>query len=310
LVERWTSTADVPGNRACLEPIWPRLAALNLNTLIASLSWELVEPEEGKFDFSLADGIIEAARQHHLKLVFIWFATWKNGDGAYVPAWVKTNWTRFPRCQHRPGVNTTQLTALSGENVKADGKAFAAVMRHLRQVDGKQHTVLMMQAENESGVMPVSRDHCPLAEAAFAKPVPNELMAWLVAHKEGLIPDLKEVWARTNFREACEPQVAKDALVLGECGRLKRFRHERVVAPAQPEDKPVEGARLHRRKLIAHLGGARHVPPVFDELFVRPRERCCCVQRGRCNDHAEDQDGDPGAPVFLRPPRRRRASDS
>ena len=80
---------------AYLEPIWPRLAALNLNTVIASLSWELVEPEEGKFDFSLADGIIEAARQHYLKLVFIWFATWKNGDGAYVPAWVKTNWTRW-----------------------------------------------------------------------------------------------------------------------------------------------------------------------------------------------------------------------
>ena len=187
---------------AYLQPIWPKLSALNLNTVIASLSWELAEPEEGKFDFALADGIIEAARQRHLKLVLIWFATWKNGDGAYVPAWVKTNWTRFPRCQHRPGVNTTQLTALSEENAKADAKAFAAVMRHLKQVDGRQHTVLMVQVENESGVMPVSRDHCPLAEAAFAQPVPSELMSYLVAHKDSLIPDLKEVWARTNFRES------------------------------------------------------------------------------------------------------------
>ena len=185
-----------------LRPIWPRLSELKLNTVIASLSWELVEPAEGQFDFSLADGIIQAARQHHLKLVFIWFATWKNGDGSYVPAWVKTNWTRFPRCQHRPGIDTTQLTALSEDNVEADARAFAAVMHHIKQVDGSQHTVVMMQVENESGVMPTSRDHCPLAEAAFGQPVPSQLMSYLVAHKQELIPDLKEVWARTNFRES------------------------------------------------------------------------------------------------------------
>lgn len=185
-----------------MKPIWPRLEALNLNTVIASISWELVEPEEGKFDFSLVDGLIQGARRHHQKLVFIWFATWKNGDGAYVPAWVKTNWSRFPRCHHRPGVNTTQLTALSDENCRADARAFAAVMRHIRQVDGRQRTVVMMQVQNEPGVMPTSRDHSPLAEEAFARPVPRELMSYLIARKDTLIPDLKEVWARTNFRES------------------------------------------------------------------------------------------------------------
>lgn len=185
-----------------MKPIWPRLASLNLNAVIASISWELVEPQEGKFDFSLVDGLIEGARRHDLKLVFIWFATWKNGDGAYVPAWVKTNWTRFPRCHHRPGVNTSQLTALSEENVKADAGAFAAVMRHIRQVDGKKHTVVMMQVQNEAGIMPVARDHCPLAEEAFAKPVPRTLMDYLIAHKDTLIPDTREIWGKSNFRES------------------------------------------------------------------------------------------------------------
>jgi beta-galactosidase GanA len=115
-----------------MKPIWPGMVALNLNTVIPSISWELVEPEEGRYDFALVDGLIEGAREHHLKLVFIWFATWKNGDATYVPAWVKTNSHRFPRCHHRPGINTTQLTALSEQNVKADAKAFAAVMRHLK----------------------------------------------------------------------------------------------------------------------------------------------------------------------------------
>jgi hypothetical protein len=63
-----------------MQPIWPKLAALNLNAVIASISWELVEPKEGQFDFTLVDGLIKDARQHNLKLVLIWFATWKNGD--------------------------------------------------------------------------------------------------------------------------------------------------------------------------------------------------------------------------------------
>jgi beta-galactosidase GanA len=185
-----------------MRPIWPRLTALNLNTVIASISWELVEPREGHFDFALVDGLITEARRHNLKLVFIWFATWKNGDGAYVPAWVKTNWSRFPRCHHRPGVNTTQLTALSEENCAADARAFAAVMKHIREVDAHKHTVVMVQVENEAGVRPVARDHCPLAEQAFAGPVPRDLMKYLMGHKDALIPDAKEIWGKGNFRES------------------------------------------------------------------------------------------------------------
>jgi len=94
------------------------------------------------------------------------------------------------------------LSAFSEENVKADAKAFAAVMRHIRQVDGKRHTVVIMRVENESGVMPVSRNCCALAEAAFAKAVPGELMTYLVAHKGTLIPELKEVWTKTNLRKS------------------------------------------------------------------------------------------------------------
>ena len=184
-----------------LQPIWSRLKALNLNTVIASLSWELVEPEEGKYDFALLDGLIKEARRQNLRLVLIWFGTWKNGDGAYVPAWVKTNWTRFPRCHHVAGRNTTQLTALSDENCSADARAFAAVMRHIRKIDSKHHTVLMMQVENEPGIMPVARDRCPMAEAAFAQSVPAELMNYLVKHKASLIPDTQKIWSQSNFRE-------------------------------------------------------------------------------------------------------------
>ncbi|MCX6905165.1 MAG: DUF5597 domain-containing protein [Verrucomicrobia bacterium] len=244
-----------------LKPIWPKLDALNLNSVIASISWELVEPEEGKFDFALVDGIIEAARQHQQRLVFIWFATWKNGDGAYTPAWVKTNWTRFPRCQHRPGVNTTQLTALAEENVKADAKAFAAVMRHIRQVDGRRRTVVMMQVENESGVMPVSRDHSPLAEEAFAKPVPAELMKYLVAHKDTLIPDLKEIWARTNFRES-----GTWTEVFGESENGKSLTRVETVNPSAPSPQP--SAPMGEREKNNRSMGNAAADEVFQAWFI------------------------------------------
>ena len=59
--------------------LWPRLKALNLNAVIGTASWELVEPEEGKYDFALVDGLIRKARASGIRLVLIWFGSWKNG---------------------------------------------------------------------------------------------------------------------------------------------------------------------------------------------------------------------------------------
>ena len=68
-----------------MKPIWPRLAAMHLNTVLATVSWELIEPEEGRFDFTLVDGLIQDARSHNLHLVFLWFGSWKNGMSSYIP---------------------------------------------------------------------------------------------------------------------------------------------------------------------------------------------------------------------------------
>ena len=61
-----------------MEPLWTKLAALHLNTLLTPVSWELIEPEEGKFDFALVDGLIQRAREHQLRLILLWFGSWKN----------------------------------------------------------------------------------------------------------------------------------------------------------------------------------------------------------------------------------------
>ena len=49
-----------------MEPIWPKLVANNLNTVLVGISWAQFEPEEGKFNYTQVDGVIakEIGRAH------------------------------------------------------------------------------------------------------------------------------------------------------------------------------------------------------------------------------------------------------
>ncbi|PYS72899.1 MAG: beta-galactosidase [Acidobacteria bacterium] len=183
-----------------MRPIWAKLAAMNLNTVLIPVYWELIEPSEGKFDFTLVDALIKGAREHKLRLVPLWFASWKNSMSSYAPAWVKTNHRRFPRSQDKNGVGMEILSTFSKENVEADARAFTAFMRHLREVDANERTVIMVQVENEVGMIPDSRDRSPEANALFNQPVPVELMNYLQQNKEQLIPEFRTVWATNGFR--------------------------------------------------------------------------------------------------------------
>jgi Domain of unknown function (DUF5597)/Beta-galactosidase len=187
-----------------MEPIWPKLAGLHLNTVISTVSWELIEPIEGRFDFTSVDSQIRSAQQHGLHLVLIWFATWKNASDSYVPMWVKKDQQRFPPALvHGPGtfmgMRMSSLSSLGENTIAADAKAFATLMRHLREFDTR-HTVIMMQVENETGLLGDSRDRSALAEAAWSKPVPSELMNYLSEHKSSLLPELAAIWQVHGFK--------------------------------------------------------------------------------------------------------------
>lgn len=181
-------------SRAYMQKLWPRLAALPLNTVLTPLAWDLIEPVEGKYDFTLVDGLLADARKEKLHLVFLWMASWKNGMSSYLPMWVKQDCQRFPRVPDKDGNSRELLTTLSDANRDADARAFAALMRHLREVDGKIHTVLMMQVENEVGILNDSRDRSAAANQAFAGPVPAALLDYLQQHKEALIPEFRKIW--------------------------------------------------------------------------------------------------------------------
>jgi beta-galactosidase GanA len=188
------------GEPDSLRPAWPRLKALNLNTVVVPVYWDVIEPAEGSFDFATVDGLLADARANGLRLVLLWFGSWKNSMSCYAPAWIKTDTARFPRARDSQGQALEILTAFEPANRAADARAFAALMRHLRAADGEAHTVILVQVENEIGMIPEARDRCPAAEAAFARAVPVELMAYLSGHRASLAPELGERWAAHGAR--------------------------------------------------------------------------------------------------------------
>ncbi|MFC1552611.1 DUF5597 domain-containing protein, partial [Candidatus Latescibacterota bacterium] len=177
-----------------IESGWDKLTQLNLNTVLVAITWETIEPREGEFDFSLIDGIIAQARRNNMKVVLLWFASWKNAATTYAPAWVKTDLKRFPRTQDSEGNNLEHLSVLVEENSSADARAYAAVMRHIKKIDSDDRTVLMMQIENESGLLTEARDRSERADKAFAMQVPKELMDFLKENQTQLSAEFKGVW--------------------------------------------------------------------------------------------------------------------
>ena len=168
--------------------IWPRLKTLNLNSVLIPVTWQLIEPEEGVFDWTLVDGIIEQARSYRMKIGFLWFGSWKNAQCSYVPDWVKADTQRFERVEVEKGVHFkridfekftmpyTTLSAFCEETCKADAKAFRALMEHIQEMDGEENTVIMMQVENETGFLGTARERSDLADQLFAEKVPAELL--------------------------------------------------------------------------------------------------------------------------------------
>lgn len=194
--ELGNSTASSPES---LSAVWPRMVAMGLNTVLLPVYWELVEPEEGLFDFTLLSAALAGARAHGLRLILLWFGSWKNSMSTYAPSWVKTQRNRFPFVERADGRRMEILTPFSEENVRADARAFAAVMRRLAQVDAEDRTVILVQVENEVGLLEEAADCSPAARAAFDQPVPTALLAKGAIGPEGTAgTELPERTARTE----------------------------------------------------------------------------------------------------------------
>jgi len=158
-----------------LRDLAPAIARSHANTVMAPVGWESIEPVEGQFDFSVVDGLIAEARTQKVRLALLWFGTWKNGAMGYTPAWVKRDATRFERVIDAQGRSVGAISPLSAGGQAADARAFAALMAHLKVVDGQQRTVILVQVENEAGVLGSDRDYSAKAQRLFDGAAPNDM---------------------------------------------------------------------------------------------------------------------------------------
>lgn len=165
--------------------VWPSLRPMHMNNVIAPVYWECVEPEEGVFDFTLVDGLIAQARREKFTLTLLWFGLWKNSASTYIPQWAKLDRERFEYMMsngvdeeaifHKADVIIESVSPLCQAAVQADAKAFRMMMRHIHEIDPNGETVIIVQIENEIGVLGSSRDYSPKVQIVFNSPIPDEV---------------------------------------------------------------------------------------------------------------------------------------
>jgi len=183
-----------------MRTIWPKLKQMNLNTVFAPVYWELIEPARGRFNFSLVDSLIKNARANKTRLVLLWFGAWKNSMSCYAPGWIKTSQQSFPRARDKNNIQQEILTPFNRNSLEADKTAFVALMRHIKQIDEKQNTVIAIQVENEIGMLPDARSYDESANAGFHQPVPEQLLSYLQKNKGNLTPELDSIWKATGYK--------------------------------------------------------------------------------------------------------------
>ena len=293
-----TSIADI-------DEVMPRMKQLGLNTVLVPAYWEMMEPEEGHFDFTLIDRTVECARECQLQVIFLWFGAWKNSMSCYAPLWFKQDTHRFPRARTEEGKPLEIASCFSEEVFQADNRAFGALMRHISQT--ASDVVIMVQVENEIGMLESARDHSPLAEHAYRKGVPPELVSYL--RKQKLHPWLASRFHAegSTWKEVFGEDVYSDEIFMAYhyakyvgrlCETARRYTQMPLYVNAamnsrgrQPGQYPSAGPLAHLIDLW-HTGAPQLyclAPDIYDtgfkgwadqyalwnnRLFI-PESRCC-----------------------------------
>lgn len=169
--------------------IFPRLNRMGLNTVLVPAYWELIEPEQGRFDFSTVDNVLSEARLNGLKVVFLWFGVWKNSMSCYAPLWFKTDYKKYPRARTRAGQPLEIASAFSPDVFKADSLAFIRLLDHIDRAD-HDDTVIAIQIENEIGMLEDARDHSRPADNIYRQGVPAMLCDYINRNRDSLTPHL------------------------------------------------------------------------------------------------------------------------
>ena len=211
--ELGNSSASTPED---VRRTFSHLHKMGLNTVLVPISWELIEPQEGTFDMSMLGVILTEARRNELKVVLLWFGAWKNSMSCYAPEWFKRDVKRFPRAHTPEGKPVEEASSLSKNVLEADKRAFCRIMAYLRDHDAHEQTVIMVQVENEIGMIEVPRDYSADATRMYQSAVPRQLTDYLKSHQKSLHPYLKAKLQPQAKANANWPQLFGDDIYTEE----------------------------------------------------------------------------------------------
>lgn len=207
--------------------------------------------------FPCLDGLIQQAEEEGVKLVFLWFGLWKNGMSTYVPDWVKQDRGTYFFMRDRWGKPVNAVSPLCQAGVERDAAAFTALMSHLKEFDVNR-TVLMVQVENEMGLLGDCRDFSPAAEKAYAEAVPTDAADFCGVNgtwDEAFGEEAPELFMTYHYAKATQ-QIA----AAGQGGLSHSALRQRLVGAAS-----LDAGNLPRRR--------PHCPPYGLVETVRPRRR-------------------------------------
>jgi hypothetical protein len=186
-----------------LPQVWSAVKAMNANTLEVPVYWEQIEPQPGKYDFSIVDTLLKQARENKVKLVLLWFATWKNGSNHYMPEWMKRDAVKYPNITGKNGGPVDSPSPHTRAAMEADAKAFASFMGYLKRAD-PQYTIIMVQVQNEPGSWGSVRDYSSAAGKLFEEKVPSELLKPEILKELKRPVDAKGAWQEVFGPDADE----------------------------------------------------------------------------------------------------------
>jgi hypothetical protein len=224
---------------------------MRLNTASLLLYWREVEPEKGVYDFTMLDHRIEMARRHNMKIVLVWFASFKNACLTYAPDYIRANHKEYRKVHKADGSLVTNCCCPTAKHThERDELALIEVFKHLKEVDREQHTVILFQMQNEVGILDSDRCHCPTCEAEFVRGKWAERYGWLAG----------EAFTAAMIADYCDSltKTVKDIYPLPV-----------YMNAALPEERANSTAGNHfsNSNRVGHFNGGpvRHVLPIWRE---------------------------------------------
>jgi hypothetical protein len=153
-----------------MDPFFEHGEKMGLNTASLLLYWKEIEPVKGEYRFEMLDHRIEMARKHNMKIVLVWFGSYKNGNLTYAPDYIRFDHKTYTKVIDKHGkVHTNFCCPTARETHRRDELALIEVFKHLKEVDSETHTVILFQMENETGIFGTDRCYCGSCNEEYKK---------------------------------------------------------------------------------------------------------------------------------------------